>query len=328
MNILLAGGAGYIGSHACERLLERGDRVVVYDNLSTGSRAALLPAAKFVFGDIRNTELLSRVIQDEKIDAIIHFAAKLIVSESISVPWEYYDTNVIGGLCLLKAARAAGVNKMIFSSTAAVYGESDLAVDETAPPNPITPYGASKLMFERILQNVGATDREFRWITLRYFNVAGAALSGVNGQRSKDAVHLIKVAAEAAAGKRNEVRIFGTDYATPDGTCIRDYIHVEDLVEAHVMALEGLGEDTVTNQIYNCGYGRGVSVREVLSAMQRVSGRAFLVVEAPRREGDPVLIVADPAKIRSAFGWIPKFESLSVICKTAYDWEVRQKELA
>lgn len=326
MRVLVTGGAGYIGSHAASLLLRQEHEVVVYDNLSTGDKMAVPSGAEFVFGDIRDGDLLARVMRDRRVDAVMHFAAKLIVPESVEKPWEYYDTNVSGGLRVIEACLKSGVSNMIFSSTAAVYGESHEPVSEEDHTAPITPYGASKRMVEQILTDVGRAHSGFRWVSLRYFNVAGAAVDGTNGQRTKNATHLVKVAAETAVGSRPQMQIFGTDYPTPDGSCVRDYIHVEDLVSAHAVALEALAEERIKNQIYNCGYGHGSSVREVVRVMKSVSGQDFLVHEAPRRAGDPAQIVADVSKIRDQLAWRPKYDSLETICQTAFQWETRRRQ--
>lgn len=323
MRVLVTGGAGYIGSHTAELLLKAGFSVTVYDDLSTGDRRAVPDGADFVFGDIRNGELLFRVLKDQEVDAVIHFAAKLIVPESIEKPLDYYETNVLGGFRVIEASLKAGVSHFIFSSTAAVYGESEEPASEDSKISPLTPYGSSKRMVERILEDLSSSQPSFGWISLRYFNVAGAALDGKNGQRTKNATHLVKVAAEAAAGRRAGMNIFGTDYSTPDGTCIRDYIHVEDLASAHVVALESLRAGRVKNQIYNCGYGHGISVREVVDSMRAVSRVDFKVNEAARRPGDPARIVAEVRKIKNQLGWVPQYDSLETICRTAFAWESR-----
>lgn len=326
MKVLVTGGAGYIGSHAASLLLNRGHEVFVYDNLSTGDKQAIPQGSEFVFGDIRDGDLVARVLKDRKIDAVMHFAAKLIVPESVEKPWDYYDTNVTGGLKVIEACLKSGVQNLIFSSTAAVYGESDGPVSEEAETAPITPYGVSKRMVEQMLTDIGRAHSDFQWVSLRYFNVAGAALDGSNGQRTKNATHLVKVAAETAVGARSDMQIFGTDYPTHDGSCIRDYIHVEDLVEAHVVALDALADSKVKNQIYNCGYGHGSSVRQVVDVMRKVSGRDFAANEAPRRAGDPAQIVADVNKIRNQITWKPQYDSLETICKTAFAWESRRHQ--
>lgn len=324
MKILVTGGAGYIGSETARALLSRGYEVVIYDNLSTGFREAVPAGAKFVFGDVRDESLVGRVIKDLGIEAVMHFAAKIVVPESFERPLEYYDTNLQGGLRTLAAARAHGVKHFVFSSTAAVYGETgDEPVHEFSPLNPINPYGASKLMMERVLADVSSSGGP-RYVALRYFNVAGAAEDGSNGQRREMATHLAHVVARAAVGALPEVTVFGEDYPTPDGTCIRDYIHVVDLAEAHVKALEYLvgGGESVA---LNCGYGRGVSVKEVLAEFQRLLGRELSVKKGPRRIGDPARIVASVGKIQEVLGWRPRLDDLSTICRSALEWERRFK---
>jgi UDP-glucose 4-epimerase len=325
LKILVTGGAGYIGSHVVQTLIEQKHNVFVLDNLSTGARAAVPEGAAFFEADILNGDNTEKILRDNKIEAVMHFAAKLIVPESISNPEEYYRTNVVGGLQTVQACLRAGVKNFIFSSTAAVYGASDDPVTEFSATQPMNPYGTSKLMMERILADMGRAYPKFKWLALRYFNVAGAAASGANGPRMKNATHLIKVAAEAAVGLRPQVHIFGTDYDTTDGTCVRDYIHVEDLADAHVAALNGLVAGKAENEIFNCGYGRGATVREVISAMKEVSGKNFSAVEVERRAGDPSVVVADATKLRSRLGWLPKNESLKTICKSAYEWERSQQ---
>lgn len=325
MKVLVTGGAGYIGSHTTQKLLDAGYEVVVYDNLSSGFAEAVPGAAKLIVGDILDFHNLSRVIQEESISAIIHFAAKLIVPESLKKPLEYYENNTIGVWSLAKACSVTGVKKVIFSSTAAVYGDAgrcDL-ISEDTPVKPLNPYGYSKLMSEQILHDMDKVSG-LKSVCLRYFNVAGAAANGENGQRTKDATHLIKVACEAACGIRSSVAIFGSDYSTPDGTGVRDYIHVEDLADVHVLALRYL-ENGGSTQILNCGYGHGFSVREVIDAIKKVSGSSFVVKNEPRRLGDAGHIVADPSKIKQLFGWIPKKDNLELICLSAYNWEKRRR---
>lgn len=321
MRVLVTGGAGYIGSHTVQKLLKRGHEVTVYDNLTTGFRRSVPREANFVMGDVRDPIMLGRVLKDKKIEAVIHFAAKLIVPESILQPIDYFENNTQGVVSLVKACIAQGVKSIVFSSTAAVYGNSvgDGLVTENSPTEPINPYGSSKLMSEKILGDCELA-YGIRSVILRYFNVAGAALDGSNGQCTKEATHLVKVAAETAVGKRTQMSIFGTDYPTPDRTCVRDYIHVEDLADLHVLALSYL-EKGNGGTIFNCGYGHGFSVREVLETMKTVSEKEFTVEEKPRREGDPASIVADSTKVRKAFDWTPKYDDLALICRTALDWE-------
>ncbi len=326
MKILLTGGAGYIGSHTAQALINSGHEVIVFDNLTTGIRSSIPKNAEFVKGDVRDRESLESTLRKYSIEAVIHFAAKLIVPESIEKPIEYYENNTVGVLTLAQACVAVGVKKVVFSSTAAVYGDANICdvVTEEAATFPLNPYGFSKLMSEQILRDCEAA-YGVRSVCLRYFNVAGAAESGQNGQCTKNATHLIKVAAEAACGKRTYVGIFGTDYPTPDGTGVRDYIHVEDLADLHVMALQYL-QDGGKSEIFNCGYGHGFSVREVIGAVKRVSGIDFLVQEQPRRLGDAAILIADSSKVRNVFNWAPKRDNLEFICKTAYNWEKANKD--
>ena len=322
MKILVTGAAGYIGSHASNALLAAGFEVIAYDNLSTGFLQAVPSQVKFIEGDIRNTDKLTRAMIDNKVDAVIHFAAKLKVPESITKPLDYYDNNISGTISLIQSCKIAKIDKVIFSSTAAVYGTAnghDGLVTEHSIISPINPYGSSKLMAERILQD-SENAHGIRSVILRYFNVAGAAVDGKNGQRTLDASHLIKVAAEAACGKRQQVQVFGTDYPTKDGSGVRDYIHVEDLIDAHILALKYL-EQGGESQILNCGYGRGYSVLEVLDTMKRITGASFDVIRQDRRAGDAPLLVADSSKLKKLLGWTPKRDDLNLICRTSFEWE-------
>lgn len=320
MKVLVTGGAGYIGSHTLRKLLKAGHVPVVFDNLSTGFREAIPAGVDFVLGDVRNKELVLQTLREKKIEAVIHFAAKLVVPESVRQPLEYYENNVMGTLLLLQACVAAHVKYFIFSSTAAVYGNpARVPVTEETQPSPLNPYGTSKWMSEQILADT-AYVHPLKYVVLRYFNVAGASIEGDNGQRTANATHLVKVASQAATGKRSQVEIFGTDYKTEDGTGVRDYIHVDDLAQAHTQALDYL-EHGGPSEIMNVGYGRGFSVREVLREMKQASGRDFQIKESARREGDASTIVADSRKIQSKLAWKPHHDDLSLICKTAYEWE-------
>ncbi len=317
MKILITGGAGYVGSHVARVFLKDGHQVSIYDNLSSGYREALPSGCSFLFGDVRDTDQLRFILNKDKVDGVIHCAGKLSVPESLSAPLDYYDHNVSGTIALGKACQATNVSKIIFSSTAFVYQGDNSSLDETSLADPQTPYGQSKLMAEKILQDFEAAGGA-RTLSLRYFNVAGA--SEENGQRTPDATHLIKVCAEAACGKRPFVEIFGTNYSTPDGTCVRDYIHVEDLAQLHVHAFQAL-ENGLPGQVLNCGYGQGFSVREVIQTMQKVSGVNFEVRSAPRRPGDLPHLVANTSRARELLRWSPAHPDLSAICHSAYVWE-------
>lgn len=320
MNVLVTGGAGYIGSHMVFELLDAGDQVIVLDDLSTGFRWAVPETVQLVSGNAGDQAMVSRLIRDRGIEAIIHFAGSLIVPDSVRRPLAYYRNNTVNTCALIEAAVASGVQQFVFSSTCAVYGTpAKVPVAEDAPTLPVSPYGSSKLMSEIILQDTGRA-YDFRYVILRYFNVAGADPKGRAGQSTKAATQLIKVAVEAALGQRPHVEIFGNDYPTPDGTCIRDYIHVSDLVRAHLDALYYLrsGGRSMT---LNCGYGHGFSVLEVLDAVKRVSGIDFRVKIGGRRAGDPVRIVAASELVRQSLGWQPRFDDLSTIIAHALSWE-------
>jgi UDP-glucose 4-epimerase len=330
-SVLVTGGAGYIGSHTVRQLVAAGYRVVVLDDLSTGHRWAVAPQATLVVGNAGDAALAGALIEQHGVRAVVHFAGSIVVPESVVDPLKYYGNNTAASRSLIEACVAKGVARFIFSSTAAVYGMPErLPVAETAPTRPINPYGKSKLVTEWMLHDVAASPagRSFKHVILRYFNVAGAALDGTLGQATKDATHLIKIACEAACGVREKVTVFGTDYPTPDGTCIRDYIHVEDLARAHLDALRYL-EQGGAPDTFNCGYGRGFSVREVLSTVEKVSGRKLRIEESARRAGDPVQLVAEAGKIREVLGWGAKHDDLATICASAYQWEIAmQRSLA
>ena len=322
MTILITGGAGYIGSHMVHELNDAGESVVVLDNLSTGRAASLPKSVPLVVGNTGNRDLTAKLIAEHRVTAILHFAASIVVPDSMRDPLGYYRNNTMNTLLLLDAAVAGGVRHFIFSSTAAVYGEPDkVPIGEDAPTHPVSPYGSSKLMSEVILQDAGRA-HGLGFIILRYFNVAGADPKLRTGQSSPGATHLIKVAAEAAVGRRPKVAIYGTDYPTPDGTCIRDYIHVSDLVRAHSTALNYLRSGGAS-ATFNCGYGRGHSVREVLAAVKRVSTRNFPVEVAGRRAGDPAHLAADIGRIRAALDWRPQYDDLDLIVTHALAWERR-----
>lgn len=322
MAVLVTGGAGYIGGHAVLALLDAGERVVVLDDLSTGVRRAIPEGVRLVEGDIADAALVARTMRENDVAEILHFAAKIVVPDSVADPLGYYEANTVKTRALLAAAIGAGLERFVFSSTAAVYGEPEIGIlDENATPAPINPYGRSKLMSEWMIRDAAAA-HGFGYTILRYFNVAGADPKGRIGQSTPNATHLIKVAAQTALGARPKLSLFGTDYPTPDGTCVRDYIQVSDLADAHVAALRHLragGESLVLN----CGYGRGASVREVIETVKRVSGIDFPVEQAPRRAGDPAALVADPTRIRDRLAWTPRHDDLDTIVAQALAWERR-----
>jgi len=320
MAILVTGGAGYIGSHMALELTDIGEKVVVLDNLSTGFRWAVPAAAKLIVGDIGDEALVKRILRQENVEAIIHFAGSIVVPESVANPLWYYLNNTVKSRSLMQCAVDTGVKHFIFSSTAAVYGNPKTnPVAEDATPAPVSPYGTSKLMTELMLADT-ARAHDFRYVALRYFNVAGADPLGRSGQSTPKATHLIKVACETALGKRPHIEVFGTDYPTPDGTCVRDYIHVKDLARAHVSALTHLRAGGGSD-VFNCGYSRGFSVHEVIAAVKAVSGKDFDVRLSPRRAGDPAAIVAASAKIREQLGWKPEHDDLTGIVCQALEWE-------
>ena len=317
--ILVTGGAGYIGSHVVRQLGESGKQVLILDTLSTGFKEAVIHG-KLIVGDTGDRALVSRLLSEYNIKTVMHFAAHTIVPESIAHPLKYYANNTCSTRNLLECCAQANIKHFIFSSTAAVYGipSTPLASEDT-PTAPINPYGTSKLMSEWMLRDLSAAG-DLRYVSLRYFNVAGSDPRGRIGQSTRNATLLIKVACEAAVGKRASVTIFGTDYPTPDGTGIRDYIHVEDLADAHIKALDYL-EQGGASSILNCGYGHGYSVREVLSVVERVSGQALNILEHNRRPGDPPILIAAADRIQKVLGWIPRYDDLGLIVKTSLDWE-------
>lgn len=320
MSVLVTGGAGYIGSHMVLELVDAGEQVVVLDNLSTGFRWAVSPKATLVVGDAGDEELVRTIIRKHSVEAIIHFAGSIVVPESVADPLGYYLNNTVKSRSLMAAAVFAGVKHFIFSSTAAVYGNpKENPVSETAVPAPMSPYGSSKLMTETMLADTSRA-HDFRYVALRYFNVAGADPEGRSGQSTPRATHLIKVACETALGKRTHMDVFGTDYPTPDGTCIRDYIHVKDLARAHVSALTHLRKGGASD-IFNCGYSKGFSVHDVIAAVKKVSGVDFDVRMVARRPGDPAAIVAASGKIRGQLGWKPQHDDLEKIVAQALAWE-------
>lgn len=321
--ILVTGGAGYIGSHVVAQLGERGEDVVVLDNLSTGHPDAVLHG-RLIVGDIGDAPLLARLLREFEIETVMHFAARIVVPESVAHPLDYYDSNTARARILLEACRVAGVKHFVFSSTAAVYGDPQGGIaDENTPPAPLNPYGRSKLMSEWMLQDLAKVS-DLRYVVLRYFNVAGCDPRGRIGQDTPEATHLIKVACQHAVGARAHIDVYGTDYATPDGTCIRDYIHVDDLAAAHLLALDHLrvGGESLTA---NCGYGHGFSVREVVETLREVHGFPLVVQEAPRRPGDMAMIVADATLARTRLGWKPRFDDIRLIIRSVLAWEQRRK---
>lgn len=320
MAVLVTGGAGYIGSHMVLALIDAGEQVIVLDDLSTGFRRAVDAKAKLVIGDVADEALVARLIKENAIDAVIHFAARIVVPDSVADPLGYYLANTVKTRALLAAVVGASVRHFVFSSTAAVYGMPKAnPVSEDTALAPISPYGRSKLISEWMLSDVSAA-HGLRYVALRYFNVAGADPRGRTGQSTAGATHLIKVACETALGQRNRMAVFGTDYPTADGTCVRDYIHVSDLVAAHLDALKHLraGGD---NLVLNCGYGEGYSVLDVIDTVKRLAGKDFPVEMAPRRPGDPAAIVARADRIRAELGWQPKLNDLSKIVSHALAWE-------
>ena len=326
MNILITGGAGYIGSHVLKALLEKNsDKITVIDNFYSGSRDALVALEsvgkfEFIKCDLADTDLLEEIFSTHKFDAIIHFAAYIEVFESMQNPLKYYLNNTANTANLINLALKFGVKKFIFSSTAATHGEPENGVVcENSPQNPINPYGNSKLMSEQILKDAAAANSDFKFGILRYFNVAGASLDGLIGQNYPNATHLIKVATQTITGKRANMSIFGRDYDTKDGTCIRDYIHIEDLADAHLAVLDYLDDND--SDIFNVGYGHGFSVLEVINMAKKISGVGFEVMDAPRRLGDPAILIADSSKLRDLTSWKPKKDSLETIISSALAWE-------
>jgi len=319
MKILVTGGAGYIGGHAVLALLDRHESPFVLDDLSTGDRAAVPTNVPLVVGDVGDIEFVAKLIQEHRIDAILHFAAKIIVPESVADPLSYYLNNTVKTRALLEAAVRGNVWHFVFSSTAAVYGNPSITpVSEEAVPAPLSPYGMSKLMSEQMLRDTSAA-YGLNHVILRYFNVAGADPAGRLGQSTPNATHLIKVALETALGRRSHMSIYGNDYPTSDGTCVRDYIHVSDLANAHLVALDHLRRGGESSTL-NCGYGKGYSVKQVVDTVRKVAGVDFEVQHAPRRAGDPASIVADSDRLMR-LGWKPELNDLGTIVQHAYDWE-------
>lgn len=317
--ILVSGGAGYIGSHTVQALLAQGFKVVVLDSLALGHRKAVPSQAVFYEGDISDAGLIGRIVQEQQVEAVIHFAARSLVGESMLKPDLYFYENTAKTNIFVANLLRQGVKKIVFSSTAATYGLPEVVpIPETAPTKPINPYGASKLMIEQsfywLEQAYG-----LKWIALRYFNAAGASLDGSNGEDHDPETHLIPLVLKTALGQREDISVFGTDYNTPDGTCLRDYIHVLDLAEAHIAALQALAQGQESGA-YNVGTGQGCSVREVIGMARKVTGRAILVLDAARREGDPDVLVAGVEKIRKRLGWQARYSDLETIIATAWQW--------
>ena len=336
MNILITGGAGYIGSHVAKQLLETTSyNIIILDNLSTGSLKTLdtlktIREFKFVELDLKEFDKVNRVLKENKINTIIHFAASIVVPESVENPLKYYMNNTVNTTNLIKCAVENKVSKFIFSSTAAVYGEPTSipqnGIDEKYPTNPINPYGMSKLMSEKVLQDTASVNSDFKYVIFRYFNVAGADINYEDdklipriGQSFPNATHLIKIASECAIGKRKKMSIFGNDFDTKDGTGVRDYIHVDDLANAHIKAIKYLENNP--SDIFNVGYGKGYSVKEVIETVKEATKIDFKVEITSRRAGDPATLVSDNQKIKSKMSWTPKYEDLELICKSAYQWE-------
>lgn len=326
MSILVTGGAGYIGSHMVVELVDAGEQVVVIDNLSTGFRRAVPDRAVFVEGDIGDQSLVESVISEHKVESVIHFAGSVVVPDSVVDPLGYYNDNTVKSRALIESAVVLGVRHFIFSSTAAVYGIPEVnPVSEDAPLNPISPYGASKLMTEWMLRDVAHAHHELGYVVLRYFNVAGADPEGRAGQSTERATHLIKVASQVALGDRSHLEIYGRDYETADGTCIRDYIHVTDLARAHLQALDYLRTGG-QSAVFNCGYGHGTSVLEVIDSVERAIGSKLDARDAARRPGDPPALVAGADRIRQVLGWLPEHDNIDEIVASALRWERRLRD--
>lgn len=325
MNILVTGGAGYIGSHTVKQLVDGGHRVVVLDNFYSGHRWAVDPGATLVEGDIADQALLDKVLKQHRIDSVVHFAGYIVVPESVADPFKYYENNVVGSLRLIESCVNNSVKQFVFSSSAAVYGLPETEqVNENTRVAPINPYGHTKLITEMTLNDVALgwenKDTPFRFVALRYFNAAGAQVAGKLGQATPEATHLIKVACETALGVRDKMMLFGTDYGTVDGSCVRDYIHVDDLAKAHLHALDYLADGGESVRL-NCGYGKGYSVKEVINMVKQVSGVDFTTIETARRAGDPPSLIADNTRIKSVLNWRPQHDDLELICRTAFEWE-------
>jgi UDP-glucose 4-epimerase len=323
MKVLVTGGAGYIGSHVVKKLGERKYEILVLDNLSKGHKEAVL-YGKLVVADLEDEEKLNSIVESFKPEAVMHFAAFIEVAESVKDPFKYYKNNTTNTLNLLKAMVKNGVKNFIFSSTAAVYGNpKNIPIKEDEPIKPINPYGQSKAFVEKILEDFSQS-YGLRYVSLRYFNAAGADESGLIGESHDPETHLIPLILRTAKGEREAVKIFGTDYPTPDGTCIRDYIHVNDLADVHLLALDYLLSGG-KSEVFNCGYGFGFSVKEVVETAKKVTGENFKVEEASRRPGDPAILVADSTKLKKTLNWTPKYDDLEFIIRTAWNWEVNRR---
>jgi UDP-glucose 4-epimerase len=319
MNVMVAGGAGYIGSHAVKQLIEAGHKVVAVDNLFRGHGQAVDRRAAFHEINLAETQALADALAGHAIDCVMHFAALTYVGESVADPLAYYDNNTAGTISLLKAMKTVGVNRLVFSSTAATYGEPEATpIVETMRQLPINPYGWSKWCVERVLRDYTASNPDFSFVALRYFNVAGAAADGSLGEDHDPEPHLIPALLQTVLGQREKATVFGTDYPTPDGTCIRDYVHVEDLCAAHIVAMEALKPGDM--RFYNLGIGRGYSVKEVLDSVRRVTGVDFPVEYGPRRPGDPAILYANADKIRRELGWSARYLDIDAIIATAWNW--------
>lgn len=319
MKILVTGGAGYIGSHTVKELCRQGHDVIVLDNLSRGHRGAVPPNVRLIVEDIHHREAVRTILEDEHVEGVLHFAAHSQVGESMSDPAMYYDNNVVGSYNLIEAVRQAGVKYMVFSSTAAVYGEpAHTPITEDMPYAPTNVYGQTKLMIEHMLAQYSRA-YGLRYVALRYFNAAGAAADGTIGEDHSPETHLIPLIIEAALGQRQSIKIFGTDYDTTDGTCIRDYIHVSDLADAHCRALDYLSKGG-SSQYFNLGSQHGFSVRDMIETTKKVTGRTFRVEETPRRSGDPAILIADSHKIKTITGWTPQRSDIATIIADAWNW--------
>lgn len=319
MAILVLGGAGYIGSHAVDQLVEVGKKVVVVDNLLTGHRAAVHPKASFYKGDIRDKEFLSQVFEKEIIDGVLHFAASSLVGESVENPLKYFNNNIYGTQVVLEVMQERGIKNIVFSSTAAVYGEPKfMPITEKTPTNPKNPYGESKLMMEKMM-NWCEQAYGIHYVALRYFNVAGAKLDSTIGEDHTPETHLVPLILQTALGQRKEIVIFGEDYETPDGSCVRDYVHVVDLIQAHLLALEYL-EQGNESTVFNLGSNQGFSVKEMVTAARKITGKEIPTRVGPRRAGDPSMLVASPDKACQILGWKPRYTDVETIITTAWNW--------